>query len=109
MNLTLIVNRADRRQYNDDEGGYVIARRDPGVRIPLGEGEWLVTAFAKDLTDRQGIVYHNEAGFAGRDWESSIDGQQYPTLKAAMTAALSLARQDSAIGRRLKSIQGGQS
>lgn len=105
MNLTLIVNRADRRQYNDDEGGYVIARRDPGVRVPLGEGEWLVTAFANDLTTRQGLVYHNEAGFRGRDWESSIDGQQHPTLKAAMSEALRLARIERDIARKWREAQ----
>ena len=105
MDLTLIVNRSDRRQYNDEEGGYVIARRDPGVRMPLGHGEWLVTAFAKDLTTRQGVVYHNEAGFAGRDWESSIDGQQHPTLKSAMSEALRLARQDSDLDRRLRVLR----
>jgi hypothetical protein len=100
--MKLVVNRRDRRQYNADDGGYVIARRDPGVRTPLADGEWLVTAFSADVTTAQGIVWFNEAGFRGRQWESTIDGQQYPTLKAAMTASFDLAQRQSDMARRIR-------
>lgn len=86
-----IVKR-DHREYATEDGDLVVARRDAGVKADLGAGEWLVTATANDLTQVQGKVVHNEAGFRGRHWESAIDGQQYPSLIEAMREALSEAR-----------------
>jgi len=87
----------DLREYTTSEGDLVVARR----RRPLA---WLVTATANDadLTTVQGIVTRNEAGFAGRQWESAIDGQQHPSLTAACRAAVSLARQRADIAAFIK-------
>lgn len=84
--------RKNLREYTNAEGDLVIARR-------LVDGEWLVTATISDpdLTQVQGIVLHNEAGFRGRQWESAIDGQQHSSLMEALRAALRSARFSSKV------------
>jgi hypothetical protein len=89
------------------EGGdMVIARRDAGVKIPLDEGEWLITATLNnpDLTQVQSTAWFNECGFGGRQWESRIDGQQYRTLTACMETVLAEARFTSAINREFERL-----
>jgi len=86
--LTPRINQRDHREYTTADGDLVVARLLGGAG-----GTWLVTAHSSDLGSQvQGTVQHNEAGFAGRDWESSIDGQQYPSLIAALREAVSIAR-----------------
>lgn len=75
------------KRFTTVEGDLVIARQQAA-------GVWLVTAHSADLGAQvQGIVQHNEAGFGGRQWEAEFDGQQYPSLKAAMREAVHIARQ----------------
>ncbi len=45
-------------------------------------GRWTIAA-ESGRTVRLSVVTKDEAGFAGRQWTSSLDGQQYPTAKAA--------------------------
>lgn len=79
------VNKRHHREYVTDEGDLVIARKI--------DGEWLVTAHSSDLEAQvQGRVFFNEAGFRGRQWESSIDGQQHSSLIEAMREAVREAR-----------------
>lgn len=89
MELIKRTQKRDHREYVTESGDIVIARRDAGVKADLAYGEWVVTAHAgADIATVQGTVFLNEAGFRGRQWESSIDGQQHPSLKSAMEAAL---------------------
>lgn len=94
MELIKRTQKRDVREYVTEAGDLVIARRDAGVKADLAYGEWLVTATSSDdsLAQVQGTVWMNEAGFRGRQWESSIDGQQHPTLKSAMEAAVERAQ-----------------
>ena len=103
MHLTYTVRNHTERRAHTAEGDLVVARRDAGVRVPLGHGEWLVTAHTADLMGTaQGIVLNNDAGFRGRQWESGIDGQQHPTLRSAMESAITVARYDAAMTRRIR-------
>lgn len=77
------------RRFTTTEGDLIIARQQAA-------GVWLVTAHSADLRAQvQGFVNRNEAGFGGRQWESEIDGQQYPSLLAAMREAVSMARRQA--------------
>ena len=78
-------NRLGYREYGTPDGDLVIARKKDDV--------WHVTAHSADLgAEVKGSVIFNEGGFRGRQWESFIDGQQYPSLVSAMRAAVERAR-----------------
>jgi hypothetical protein len=94
--LIVRINTRDHREYATLDGDLVIARRQTIAGQPTSE--WLVTAHSNDLGAQvQGLVGFNEAGFRGRQWESSIDGQQYPSLIEAMRAAISVATRQADI------------
>lgn len=78
-------------EYETPERDYVIARC-------ITAGVWLVTAHSADLrAEVQGYVSKEDAGFRGRQWESTIDGQQYPSLIEAVREAVAIVQRRARI------------
>lgn len=109
MTLYMVGHEIDRehkpREERAQDGSSALARR-----CKAHAGEWLVTATLNDagLTQVQSWARFDPAGFGGRQWTFDADGQQHPTLRRVMFAALRLAREQAAVAAALARVNAGR-